>query len=186
MPGSSEWHLPLQVDEQLVVQTVEEILQCLAHQNGPAQCQLASRLITPVGMPSNYVGVLHTLTKDSQARYPTFPPQKQTRPSSNAECSERGRRSEVDFRVQTRLYQLFCFYVSVSDSPSFLPERFNDSLGWKAVESRHTIASLMSGCNSSVQDPNVYVKNDVARLVWNFLALRLSRGRAKLDSGAAL
>ena len=37
----------------------------------------------------------------------------------------------------------------------------------------------------SLKDPDVYVKNDLSRFIWNFLALRTASGPARLASGMA-
>ena len=34
-----------------------------------------------------------------------------------------------------------------------------------------------------LKDPDVYVKNDLSRLIWNFLASRTASGPARLASG---
>ena len=56
----------LQVDTPAVEGAVMEMMECLAGST-LFDCQKAMESITRVGMQSNYVGVLHTLSKDSQA-----------------------------------------------------------------------------------------------------------------------
>ena len=60
--------LVLQESSDLLTARITELLDCVAKSGALFQCSLAKDLITTVGSPSNYVGVLHSITADSQAR----------------------------------------------------------------------------------------------------------------------
>lgn len=56
----------LQVDKEEVSRNVSDLLTCIASKGEILACPLAGRLISRVGMVSNYVSVLRTITKDPQ------------------------------------------------------------------------------------------------------------------------
>ena len=60
--------LVLQESSDLLTARITELLDCVAKSGALFQCSLAKDLITTVGSSSNYVGVLHSITADSQAR----------------------------------------------------------------------------------------------------------------------
>lgn len=56
----------LKVDVSATLETVIDLMHCLAGE-AILDCPRAKASITRVGLNANYVGVLHTLTKESQA-----------------------------------------------------------------------------------------------------------------------
>ena len=112
------------MDEAAVEATVQTCLACLSPGGPGLACPLAQRLITAVepGAP-HYIGVLHTLTEDSQV--------------------------------------------------------------WDLVKVTESTRDLLY-VSKHMQDPNLLVKSDLARFLFNFLALRLSIGPANLASGKCI